>query len=142
MPRTTRPSSPEKFTASQHISKRGQSGILDWKEDEVPGRDVTRRETLLLLAKMTGNSYFVPGSSEWYNLTEKWNVALLLVSACCCPAFLRTSFPRMVCQLGGSPTMTAFGVTRLQQKTTAVVLMIKGTSNRSSAVGLLSRRTS
>src|SRR5712671_4655263 len=67
--RTTRPSSPEKFTASRHMSQRGQSAILDWEEDEVTGPDVTRRETLLLLAKMTSNSYFVPGNREWYNLT-------------------------------------------------------------------------
>jgi len=74
--RTTRPSSPEKFTAARHMSQHGQSAILNWDEDEVPGPDVTRRETLLLLAKMTSNSYFVPGSSEWYNLTDKWNVGM------------------------------------------------------------------
>jgi len=56
------------------MSQRGQSAILDWEEDEVTGPDVTRRETLLLLAKMTSNSYFVPGNREWYNLTDEWNV--------------------------------------------------------------------
>jgi hypothetical protein len=53
---------------------RGQSALLDWEEDEVAGPDVTRRETLLLLAKMTSNTYFTPGARGWYNLTDEWNV--------------------------------------------------------------------
>jgi putative lipase involved disintegration of autophagic bodies len=72
--RTTRPSSHDHFQAARHLSKRGQSTTLDWQEDEVPGPDVTRRETLLLLAKMTSNTYFEPGSGGWYNLTDEWNV--------------------------------------------------------------------
>lgn len=72
--RTARPSSPEKFTAARHVSKRGQTAMLDWEVDEVPGPAVTRRETLLLLAKMTSNTYFTPDHREWYNLTDTWNV--------------------------------------------------------------------
>ena len=53
---------------------RGQSALIDWQEDEVPGPDVTRRETLLLLAKMTSNTYFEPHTRGWYNLTDEWNV--------------------------------------------------------------------
>jgi putative lipase involved disintegration of autophagic bodies len=56
------------------MSKRGQSAMLDWEEDEVHGPDVTRRETLLLLAKMTSNTYFKPDTNGWYNLTDEWNV--------------------------------------------------------------------
>jgi putative lipase involved disintegration of autophagic bodies len=56
------------------MSKRGQSALLDWQEDEVSGPDVTRRETLLLLAKMTSNTYFEPYKRGWYNLTDDWNV--------------------------------------------------------------------
>jgi len=56
------------------MSKRGQSALLNWQEDEVPGPDVMRRETLLLLAKMTSNTYFEPHRREWYNLTDDWNV--------------------------------------------------------------------
>jgi lipase ATG15 len=76
--RTTRPPSLHEFTAARHLSKRGRTALLDWKEDEVPGPDVTRRETLLLLAKMTSNTYFVPGNNEWYNLTDEWNVVRYL----------------------------------------------------------------
>ena len=76
--RTTRSPSLHEFTAARHMSRRGQSAILDWEEVEVPGPDVTRRETLLLLAKMTSNTYFVPGTSGWYNLTGEWNVVRCL----------------------------------------------------------------
>jgi hypothetical protein len=72
--RTTRPSSPDHFQAARHLSKRGQSATLDWQEDEVPGPDVTRRESLLLLAKMTSNTYFEPSNRGWYNLTDEWNM--------------------------------------------------------------------
>ena len=72
--RISRPSSHDHFQAARHVSKRGQSAMLDWQEDEVPGPDVTRRETLLLLAKMTSNTYFEHGSRGWYNLTDEWNV--------------------------------------------------------------------
>jgi hypothetical protein len=53
--------------------------MLHWQEDEVPGPDVTRRETLLLLAKMTSNTYFEPGNRGWYNLTDEWNVVRRLL---------------------------------------------------------------
>lgn len=72
--RTTRPSSLDNFQAARRLSMRGQSALLDWQEDEVPGPDVTRRETLLLLAKMTSNTYFEPHTRGWYNLTDEWNV--------------------------------------------------------------------
>lgn len=50
---------------------------IDWDEGEVEGPDVTDRETLLTLAKMTSNAYYDSpdtGNSEWYNLGDKWNV--------------------------------------------------------------------
>jgi lipase ATG15 len=79
--RTSRAPSLHEFTAARHMSKHGgQSAILNWQEDEVPGPDVTRRETLLLLAKMTSNSYFVPEHSQWYNLTDEWNLVRCLLS--------------------------------------------------------------
>jgi len=46
---------------------------MDWDEDEVIGPDVTNREALLELAKMTYNAYLEPSDPTWYNLTEKWN---------------------------------------------------------------------
>lgn len=77
--RTTRPSSLDHFQVARRMSKRGQSAMLHWQEDEVPGPDVTRRETLLLLAKMTSNTYFEPGNRGWYNLTDEWNVVRRLL---------------------------------------------------------------
>ncbi|KAH9964344.1 hypothetical protein BGW80DRAFT_1255148 [Lactifluus volemus] len=72
--RILRPPSLHEFTAARHMSKRGQNAVLDWEEGQVSGPDVTRRETLLLLAKMTGNSYYVPGYCKWYNLTGEWRL--------------------------------------------------------------------
>ncbi|KAN0123698.1 alpha/beta-hydrolase [Lactarius tabidus] len=74
--RTARPPSFAEVTRAQHMSMRGQSAALDWEEDDVLGPDVTLRETLLLLAKMTSDAYFVPGVSGWYNLTEEWDVGM------------------------------------------------------------------
>jgi hypothetical protein len=79
--RTTRPSSLDEFTVARHMSMRGQSGMLGWEVDEVSGPDVTRRETLLLLAKMTSNSYFTPGTNGWYDLTDDWDVVRRLQPA-------------------------------------------------------------
>ncbi|KAI0255146.1 alpha/beta-hydrolase [Lactifluus subvellereus] len=106
--RTTRPPSLHEFTAARHISRRGQSAILDWEEAEVPGPDVTRRETLLLLAKMTSNTYFVPGTSGWYNLTDEWNVGM---------------------PVGWEPDDDGFrGYVFATEDNSTVVLTIKGTS--------------
>ena len=116
--RTTRPSSLDAFAAARHMSKRGQSAILDWEEDEVPGPDVTRRETLLLLAKMTSNTYFKPGTKGWYNLTEEWDVVRHV--ACVKPfVSFGPDFYDRVCQLDGSLMMTAFEGTSLRRRTTA-----------------------
>ena len=80
--RTARPPSFEAVTRARHMSMRGQSAALDWEEDEVIGPDITLRETLLLLAKMTSDAYFVPGTSGWYNLTDEWNVVRFLFLFC------------------------------------------------------------
>ena len=79
--RTVRPASHRHFQAARQISKRGQSALLNWQEDEVSGPDVTRRETLLLLAKMTSNTYFKPYARGWYNLTDEWNVVRCCLSS-------------------------------------------------------------
>lgn len=116
--RTTRPSSLDAFTAARHMSERGQSAKLDWEEDEVPGPDVTRRETLLLLAKMTSNTYFKPGANGWYNLTDEWDV---VCHVACLTLFvsLGTDFCDRVCQLDGSLMTTASEGTSLRRRTTA-----------------------
>ncbi|KZO98956.1 alpha/beta-hydrolase [Calocera viscosa TUFC12733] len=51
----------------------GQFLDVPWDEDVVPGPDVTDRETLLLLAKMTSNAYTEPTKPDWYPLGDRWN---------------------------------------------------------------------
>ena len=46
--------------------------------------DVTSRETLLMLAKMTSNAYIYPEETGWYDLDGEWNV----VSSSVAPSFV------------------------------------------------------
>lgn len=50
------------------------AGELSWEEDMVVAPDVTSRETLLMLAKMTSNAYVHPDETGWYDLGGLWNV--------------------------------------------------------------------
>ncbi|KAJ2917382.1 hypothetical protein MD484_g2965, partial [Candolleomyces efflorescens] len=69
-----RPPSFSDFSAARTRSFRfAESTKLHWEPDEVPGPDVDKRETLLLLAKMSNNAYVEPGDPYWYDLGEKWN---------------------------------------------------------------------
>jgi putative lipase involved disintegration of autophagic bodies len=72
--RTARPQSAAAFAKARALSTRGQSATLHWEEDEIPGPDVSKRETLLLLAKMTSNAYLEPNMDGWYNLTDEWDI--------------------------------------------------------------------
>jgi lipase ATG15 len=72
--RTARPPSAEAFSEARALSRRGQSTTLNWEEDNIMGPDVSKRETLLLLAKMTSNAYIEPDTDGWYNLTDKWGI--------------------------------------------------------------------
>ncbi|KAH9989434.1 hypothetical protein BJV77DRAFT_963908 [Russula vinacea] len=92
---------------------RGQSTTLHWEEDEIPGPDVSKRETLLLLAKMTSNAYIEPNTDGWYNLTDEWGI-------------LRTSAARTG---GWEPDNDGFrGYIFATDDNSTVVLSIKGTS--------------
>jgi lipase ATG15 len=47
---------------------------LPWDDTEVIGPDVSKRETLLMLAKMTNNAYYIDrGRKGWYDLGSEWN---------------------------------------------------------------------
>ncbi|KAF9810174.1 hypothetical protein IEO21_07105 [Rhodonia placenta] len=50
-----------------------QSSTIPWDETEVEGPDVTSRQTLQTLAKMTANAYQEPTDKEWYDLGAEWN---------------------------------------------------------------------
>ena len=120
--RTARPPSFAAITRARHMSMRGQSAMLGWEAGEVIGPDVSRRETLLLLAKMTSNSYFTPGTNGWYDLTDDWDVVRHLRPAAACDDTLCVRGPTFyarVCQLDGSPTTMASEVTFSRRRTTA-----------------------
>ncbi|KAG6916910.1 hypothetical protein DXG01_004743 [Tephrocybe rancida] len=72
--RTARPESLDAFTQSRSRSMRHMQNMpLKWKDEEIVGPDVTKRATLLQLAKMTYNSYVTRDQSDWYNLGSGWN---------------------------------------------------------------------
>jgi hypothetical protein len=104
---TARPPSAVAFAEARALSMRGQGTMLDWEEDQIPGPDVSKRETLLLLAKMTSNAYIEPDMDGWYNLTDEWGVVRFLLSSE--SGFCRlTQGPdvRSTHQLGGSRMTT------------------------------------
>ena len=47
----------------------------EWDDVEVEAPDVTDRQTLLTLAKMTSNAYVLPESGEWWPVDD-WNASL------------------------------------------------------------------
>ncbi|KAJ3525924.1 hypothetical protein NM688_g8329 [Phlebia brevispora] len=75
--KSSKPFSHEAFVDARRRSARFRESVpLDWNDDDVLGPDVTKRETLLLLAKMTSNSYYnTPGAPGWYELGDGWNVS-------------------------------------------------------------------
>lgn len=79
---THRPPSAQAFSDARLFSMRhAQSPLFTWNSVQVAGPDVTKRETLLQLAKMTSNSYYgEPGHKSWYPL-DGWNVVRLNFSA-------------------------------------------------------------
>ncbi|KAJ7613843.1 Alpha/Beta hydrolase protein [Mycena polygramma] len=72
---THRPPSAEAFSDARLFAMRhAQSPVFAWNKVQVAGPDVTKRETLLQLAKMTSNSYYEPGHKSWYPLNG-WNAS-------------------------------------------------------------------
>ncbi len=116
--RTARPPSSAAFSQARTLSMRGQSTTLDWGEDEIIGPDVSKRETLLLLAKMTSNAYFGPDKVGWYNLSDEWDVVrplYVLSEWRFCILTLRSTL-----RLGGSQMMTDSEGTYSQRTITAL----------------------
>lgn len=97
-------------------SKESEVDDLVWGEESVTGPDVTSRETLLHLAKMTNNAYAYPegGDRKWYDLGGNWNIVRVF-----CPCSMRVSNPhRRAFPLAGKTTKTGFEVTSLAPRTT------------------------
>ncbi|KAJ7582006.1 Alpha/Beta hydrolase protein [Mycena floridula] len=58
---------------TRHGLSTSSSKALTWTGVEVPGPDITSRETLLTLAKMTSNAYYGTQDKDWYDLGPDWN---------------------------------------------------------------------
>lgn len=60
----------------------GESQKVEWETVEILGPDIEDRNTLVQLARMTGNAYALPGKKNWYDIDPKWNnvrnVALII----------------------------------------------------------------
>lgn len=61
---------PSTFAAHSHARWNSYSPL--WHEDEILAPNVTDRNTLLTLAKMTSNDYTTPDQKDWYHL-DGWN---------------------------------------------------------------------
>ncbi|KAJ7205011.1 Alpha/Beta hydrolase protein [Mycena pura] len=74
---THRPPSAAAYSdARLHSMRHAQSPVFAWNSVDVAGPDVTRRDTLLELAKMTSNSYYGDrGHKLWYPLNG-WNASI------------------------------------------------------------------
>ncbi len=117
--RTTRPQSVAAFSEARALSMRGQSAALDWEDHEIPGPDISKRETLLLLAKMTSNAYVEPDTDAWYNLTDEWDIVRSLRSSVShLPLMLETMYLGSTRRSGGNPMTTAFAGISLRQTIT------------------------
>lgn len=98
---------------------------LSWEDTEVIGPDVSKRETLLMLANMTNNAYYIDrGRKGWYNLGPEWNT-------------VRTPFPNLWRRLmapqsypfGWEPDADGFrGHIFTNEDNSTVILSVKGTS--------------
>ncbi|CAE6466565.1 unnamed protein product [Rhizoctonia solani] len=85
-----------------------QSEPIEWVQKNVLAPDVTDRETLQQLARMTANAYAQKGKPNWWEMSERWN----------------ESFP-----FGWEPDEDGFrGQVFVSQDENIVVMSIKGTS--------------
>ena len=120
--RIARPPSPAAFSEARELSLHGQSTTLDWEEGDIMGPDVSKRETLLLLAKMTSNAYVEPDTDWWYNLTDEWDIVRshFVFSEWRFCMLTRSPDVRSTLRLGGSRMMTVSEGTYSRQMTTAL----------------------
>ncbi|KAF9481321.1 alpha/beta-hydrolase [Pholiota conissans] len=69
-----RPESHAAFMAARSNYQRDVTPALNWVDWEVPTPDVTKRSTLLQMAKMAFNAYAPDNSSasDWYDISDGW----------------------------------------------------------------------
>ena len=131
--RTVRPPSAAAFSEARAFSRRGQRTTLSWEEGNITGPDVSKRETLLLLAKMTSNAYIEPDTDGWYNLTDEWDIVRFPLcgspsDVCFWHADTRSGRPQHS-PVGWEPDDDGFrGYIFATDDNSTVVLSIKGTT--------------
>lgn len=69
-----------KSNVAYQIARKARKNDIEWDEGEVVMPDVEHRETLLEMAKITGDAYALPGSKSWYDLDARWNSVRLPLS--------------------------------------------------------------
>jgi len=62
-----------KSNTEYQVARKARRNDVEWDETEVVMPDVEHRETLLELAKITGDAYALPGSKDWYDIDARWN---------------------------------------------------------------------
>ena len=68
-----RPQSFAAFNEARRNPQRGLTPALDWRDWEVAAPDISKRTTLLQLAKMSFDAYEADNTTEWYDLSDSWN---------------------------------------------------------------------
>ncbi|SRR5258706_5350707 len=91
-----------KSKVEHQIARKARRNDVEWDDADVVVPDMEHRETLLELAKVTGNAYALPGSKDWYDLDARWNSVRALFSL-----FARADCCDRAIHLVGKKTQTA-----------------------------------
>lgn len=67
---------PESFTAFNNARRNLRQDLtpaLDWQDWDIASPDISKRTTLLHLAKMSFNAYAADNTSVWHDVSDSWN---------------------------------------------------------------------
>jgi putative lipase involved disintegration of autophagic bodies len=67
---------PESFTAfneARRYPQRSLTPAFDWYDWDVASPDISKRTTLLQLAKMSYDAYAADNTTDWHDLSDSWN---------------------------------------------------------------------
>ena len=99
-----------------------QSEPVEWDAVETLGPDIEDRHTLVQLARMAGDAYSLPGSSNWYDVDDVWNTVRVSPQ----PSHTAQRFQSFPLGWQGSDGFR--GHVFLSSDNSTVVLAIKGTT--------------
>ena len=71
--RIPRPESFAAFNEARRYSQRRLTPAFDWYDWDVASPDISKRTTLLQLAKMSFDAYEADNTTEWHDLSDSWN---------------------------------------------------------------------